>query len=72
MQSQIFGLSETEAAFMESMTPDGIMGLAYQSISSDSATPVFANMVSQGLVSENVFSVYLSSEYGHNPMFSFL
>ncbi|KAL6458909.1 hypothetical protein MHYP_G00323810 [Metynnis hypsauchen] len=44
------------------MTPHGIMGLAYQSISSDSATPVFDNMVSQGLVSQDVFSVYLSSD----------
>ncbi|KAG9270763.1 hypothetical protein AMEX_G15749 [Astyanax mexicanus] len=62
VQNQIFGLSETEAPFMASMTPDGIMGLAYEAISSDSATPVFTNMVSQGLVSQNLFSVYLSSD----------
>lgn len=49
---------------MASMTADGIMGLAYQALSSDGATPVFDNMVSQGLVSQNVFSVYLSSKYG--------
>uniref|UniRef100_A0A3B4E1T6 Peptidase A1 domain-containing protein n=1 Tax=Pygocentrus nattereri TaxID=42514 RepID=A0A3B4E1T6_PYGNA len=61
IQNQIFGLSETEATFMASMAADGILGLAYQSIASDSATPVFDNMMSQGLVSQDVFSVYLSS-----------
>ncbi|KAL7884963.1 hypothetical protein AOLI_G00077330 [Acnodon oligacanthus] len=62
IQKQIFGLSESEASFMASMTADGILGLAYESISSDSATPVFNNMMSQGLVSQDVFSVYLSSD----------
>ncbi|KAK2841104.1 hypothetical protein Q7C36_012683 [Tachysurus vachellii] len=61
VQNQIFGLSETEAPFMASMTADGILGLAYQSIASDGATPVFDNMMSQNLVSQDVFSVYLSS-----------
>ncbi|KAL7828333.1 hypothetical protein SRHO_G00319670 [Serrasalmus rhombeus] len=61
IQNQIFGLSEAEATFMGSMTADGILGLAYQSIASDDATPVFNNMVSQGLVSQDLFSVYLSS-----------
>ncbi|XP_066499815.1 pepsin A-like [Hoplias malabaricus] len=61
VQNQIFGLSQTEAPFMANMVADGILGLAYQSIASDDATPVFDNMMSQGLVSQDVFSVYLSS-----------
>ncbi|XP_076857363.1 pepsin A-like [Brachyhypopomus gauderio] len=61
VQNQIFGLSQTEAPFMASMLADGILGLAYQSLSSDDATPVFDNMMSQGLVAQDVFSVYLSN-----------
>ncbi|GAA6106098.1 pepsin A-like [Tachysurus ichikawai] len=68
VQNQIFGLSETEAPFMASMPADGIMGLAYQSIASDGATPVFDNMMSQGLVSQDVFSVYLSSNEQQGSM----
>ncbi|XP_026851318.1 pepsin A-like isoform X1 [Electrophorus electricus] len=61
VQNQIFGLSESEAPFMATMVADGILGLAYQTIASDDATPVFDNMMNQGLVSQDVFSVYLSS-----------
>ncbi|XP_029114792.1 pepsin A-like [Scleropages formosus] len=60
--NQIFGLSETEATFMQYMQADGILGLAFPSISSSGATPVFDNMMSEGLVSQNLFSVYLSSD----------
>ncbi|XP_036386801.1 pepsin A-like [Megalops cyprinoides] len=59
--NQIFGLSETEAPFMAYMEADGILGLAYPSISADGATPVFDNMMSEGLVSQSLFSVHLSS-----------
>ncbi|XP_067095323.1 pepsin A-like [Osmerus mordax] len=60
VSQQIFGLSETEAPFMANMVADGILGLAFPSISSSGATPVFDNMMSQNLVPEDVFSVYLS------------
>lgn len=58
--SQVFGLSHTEAPFMANMQADGILGLAFQSLASDNVVPVFDNMVSQKLVSQNLFSVYLS------------
>jgi len=40
---------------------DGIMGLAFVSISVDHVTPVWYNIWSQGLVSSNLFSIYLSN-----------
>uniref|UniRef100_A0A8C3YVX5 Pepsin A n=1 Tax=Catagonus wagneri TaxID=51154 RepID=A0A8C3YVX5_9CETA len=60
--NQIFGLSETEPGSFFYYAPfDGILGLAYPSISASSATPVFDNMWDEGLVSQDLFSVYLSS-----------
>ncbi|XP_065259436.1 pepsin A-like, partial [Emys orbicularis] len=59
---QIFGLSETEPGSTFYYAPfDGILGLAFPSIASSGATPVFDNMLNGGLVSQDLFSVYLSS-----------
>ncbi|XP_066561750.1 pepsin A-like [Amia ocellicauda] len=58
--NQIFCLSESEASFMYYMEADGILGLAFPSIASSGATPVFDNMMNQGLVSQDLFSIYLS------------
>ncbi|XP_037630086.1 pepsin A-like [Sebastes umbrosus] len=66
VSSQVFGISRTEAPFMAHMKADGILGLAFQTIASDNVVPVFDRMVSEGLVSQPLFSVYLSgnSEQG--------
>ncbi|CAL8277401.1 unnamed protein product [Boreogadus saida] len=58
--NQVFGMSQTEAPFMATMVADGILGLAFQSIASDNVVPVFDMMVQQNLVSQKMFSVYLS------------
>uniref|UniRef100_A0A673AL60 Peptidase A1 domain-containing protein n=1 Tax=Sphaeramia orbicularis TaxID=375764 RepID=A0A673AL60_9TELE len=62
VKNQVFGLSETEAPFMQYIHPDGILGLAYP-LSASRATPVFDNMMKQSLVSQDLFSVYLSSHF---------
>uniref|UniRef100_A0A663LYS0 pepsin A n=1 Tax=Athene cunicularia TaxID=194338 RepID=A0A663LYS0_ATHCN len=60
--NQIFGLAETEPGdFFYYMPFDGILGLAFPSIASSGATPVFDNMMKEGLVAQDLFSVYLSS-----------
>ncbi|NXR15045.1 PEPA protein, partial [Semnornis frantzii] len=59
--NQIFGLSVTEPGDVFTYSPfDGILGLAYPSISASGATPVFDNMIARNLVAKNLFSVYLS------------
>ncbi|XP_065611854.1 pepsin A [Cyrtonyx montezumae] len=61
VKNQIFGLSETEPGSFFYYCPfDGILGLAFPSISSSGATPVFDNMMDQDLVAMDLFSVYLS------------
>ncbi|XP_053181165.1 pepsin A-like [Scomber japonicus] len=68
---QVFGVSQTEAPYMAYMKADGILGLAFQSIASDNVVPVFYNMVSEGLLPQPMFSVYLSrnSEQGSEVVF---
>jgi len=41
---------------------DGILGFAYDTISVDHVTPVWYNILSQGLVSQKVFSFWLSKD----------
>ncbi|XP_077676051.1 pepsin A-like [Eretmochelys imbricata] len=61
--NQIFGLSKTEPSNLSYFASyDGILGLAFSSISSSGATPVFDNMMNEGLVSQDLFSLYLSSD----------
>lgn len=61
VKNQIFGLSKVETPSLEYMDSDGILGLGFADPAQPGASPVFDNMMSQGLVSEDLFSVYLSS-----------
>ena len=60
MAQQTFGIAKTEDAQLGSMPCDGIFGLAFQSIAADNVEPVFQNMMQQNLVSQQLFSLYLS------------
>ncbi|KAK9410224.1 pepsin A-like [Crotalus adamanteus] len=63
VSKQIFGLSETEpGSFLYYAPYDGILGLAFPRLAASGATPVFDNMMSEGLVSQDLFSVFLSSD----------
>jgi hypothetical protein len=45
---------------MTSDANDGILGLAYPSLTAGGEKPLFYNMWSEGLISEAIFSFYLN------------
>ncbi|GCB75924.1 hypothetical protein scyTo_0020417, partial [Scyliorhinus torazame] len=59
---QELGLSKLEPGSYFGYAPfDGVLGLAYPSLARGGATPVFDNMISDNLVEQPLFSVYLKS-----------
>lgn len=62
---QVFGEATAEPgiAFVASKF-DGILGMAFTTISVDSATPVWYNMLAQGLVTNDEYSFWLNRKQG--------
>uniref|UniRef100_A0A8B9NX49 pepsin A n=1 Tax=Apteryx owenii TaxID=8824 RepID=A0A8B9NX49_APTOW len=68
VSNQIFELSQTEPGDFFYCTPsDDILGLAFPSIASPGATPVFDNMMSQGLVNDESgsFVMFGGTDYSY-------
>ncbi|XP_078402318.1 pepsin A-4-like [Cetorhinus maximus] len=64
---QEFGLSTTEpGGFFSYVKFDGILGMGFPSLAASGATTVFSNMMSQRLVDEPLFSVYLTRQQGQS------
>jgi len=67
VKNQEFALATSLAPFFTGSAFDGILGLAYQSISADNVPTWFDNAVSQNGI-DSVFSFYLSSTNGNNSV----
>jgi hypothetical protein len=64
VKKQVFAEATSLAKFFTGQPMDGILGLGFKKISEDDVTPVFDNMVSQGLVEKPIFSFYLDNTPG--------
>ncbi|ORY03802.1 peptidase A1 [Basidiobolus meristosporus CBS 931.73] len=59
LNEQKFGLATSESSFFANSTADGILGMAFASISQMRVNPPFYNMVEQNLVNASMFGVWL-------------
>jgi cathepsin D len=57
-----FGQATSIASFFASFPIDGILGLAFQSLAEDNVVPPFINAFNQGLLDQELFTVYLDTE----------
>ncbi|KAK9672112.1 hypothetical protein RND81_12G077200 [Saponaria officinalis] len=63
VKDQVFVEARAERSFDLILTKfDGILGLGFQEISIGHATPLWYNMVQQGLVSHQIFSLWLNQD----------
>uniref|UniRef100_A0A8C9FSQ6 Peptidase A1 domain-containing protein n=1 Tax=Pavo cristatus TaxID=9049 RepID=A0A8C9FSQ6_PAVCR len=63
--NQMVGLSQWEpGSFLVHVPFDGFLGLAFPRIAASGATPLFDSMMSQGLVAQDLFSIYLTPGTG--------
>lgn len=53
-------MTQLSSQFSQSK-PDGILGMAWKSISEDNLSPVFQSMYDQGIIEDDSFSFYLST-----------
>ncbi|GAB1861136.1 Lysosomal aspartic protease [Camponotus japonicus] len=62
IQNQTFAeiICVSNQEYFKRLSFHGVLGLAYSKMSVDEVTPVFDNMVKQGLVSSHIFSFYLN------------
>ncbi|XP_002699356.3 pepsin F [Bos taurus] len=61
-KNQTIGLTKSKiGGFLENSPYDGVLGLAYPSLTRREANPLFDNLKRQGVISQPVFALFLSS-----------
>merc|ERR1711916_4363 len=70
MKQIVFARATSMAPFFtQAQGMDGILGLGYPEIAQGGITPVFDYMMQRSLLSDNIFSMWLSSESGKNTSY---